>query len=75
VINYHSLSDFRTEHQAALHQLFVEVLGVLEQAGLVSLERVMHDGTKVKAHAADNSFRRKASLKEHLEVARQHVEQ
>jgi transposase len=74
-INYHTLSDFRTEHQVALHQLFVEVLGVLDRAGLVSLERVMHDGTKVKAQAADNSFRRKATLTEHLEVARQHVEE
>ena len=75
VINYHTLSDFRTEHQEALHQLFVEVLGVLDQAELVSLGPVMHDGMKVKANAADNSFRRPATLEQHLEVARQHVEQ
>ncbi len=75
VINYHTLSDFRTQHQQALHQLFVEVLGVLDQAELVSLGRVMHDGTKVKANAADNSFRRPATLEQHLEVARQHVAQ
>jgi transposase len=75
VINYHTLSDFRTEHQQALHQLFVEVLGVLDQAELVSLGRVMHDGMKVKANAADNSFHRPATLEQHLEVARQHVEQ
>jgi len=74
-INYHTLSDFRTEHQQALHQLFVEVLGVLDQAELVSLGRVMHDGMKVKANAADNSFHRPATLEQHLEVARQHVEQ
>lgn len=73
VINYHTLSDFRSEHEAGLHELFVEVLAVLEQAGLVSLERVMHDGTKVKANAADNSFRRGATLEQHLERARQQV--
>lgn len=73
VINYHTLSDFRTQHQAALEQLFVEVLAVLEQAGLVSLQRVMHDGTKVKANAADNSFRREGTLEQHLERARQQV--
>ena len=72
-VSYHTLSDFRTQHQAALHQLFVEVLAVLERAGLVSLERVMHDGTKVKANAADNSFRRRATLEQHLERARQQV--
>ena len=74
-INYHTLSDFRTQHREALHQLFVEVLGVLDQAELVSLGPVMHDGMKVKANAADNSFRRPATLEQHLEVARQHVEQ
>ncbi len=75
VINHHTLSDFRTAHQAALEKLFVEVLGVLSQAGVVRLERVMHDGTKVKAQAADNSFRREPSLRQHLEAARQQVEQ
>ena len=75
VINYHTLSDFRTEHREALHQLFVEVLGVLDQAGLVDLGPVMHDGMKVKANAADNTFHRPATLQQHLEVARHHVAQ
>jgi len=39
----------------------------------VSLERVMHDGMKVKANAADNSFRRELSLHRHLEAAQQRV--
>jgi transposase len=73
VINHHTLSDFRTAHRAGLEQLFVEVLGVLSQAGVVSLERVMHDGTKIKANAADHSFRREPSLRQHLEAARQQV--
>jgi transposase len=75
VINHHSLSDFHTAHRAALEQLFVEVLALLSQVGVVSLERVMHDGTKIKAHAADNSFRREPRLLEHLEAARQQVEE
>ena len=74
VINHHTLSDFRTAHRQALEQLFVEVLAVLSRAGVVSLERVMHDGTKVKANAADNSFRREPSLRQHLEAARQQVQ-
>jgi len=51
VINHHTLSDFRTEHGAALEELFVEVLGVLSSEELVDLKRVMHDGMKVKAFA------------------------
>jgi transposase len=57
-LNYHSLSDFRVAHQAALDELFAQMLGVLSAEGLITLERVMHDGTKVKAQASGKSFRR-----------------
>jgi len=73
-INHHTLSDFRVDHDASLGELFVQVLGVLSAEGLVSLERVMHDGTRIKACAGADSFRREGSLKEHLEAARKQVE-
>jgi transposase len=75
VVNHHTLSDFRVEHRGALDLLFSEVLGVLSHQGLITLERVMQDGTKVKASASDKSFRRKATLERHLEMARQQVVQ
>jgi transposase len=73
-INHHTLSDFRVDHAASLRELFVQVLGVLSSEGLVSLERVMHDGTRIKANAGADSFRREERLKEHLEAARKQVE-
>jgi transposase len=73
-VNYHTLADFRSSYDAALRELFVQVLGVLSAQGLVSLERVMHDGTKVKALASKSSFQREAGIEEHLEAARQQVE-
>ena len=73
-INHHTLSDFRVDHDASLRELFVQVLGVLSAEGLVSLERVMHDGTRIKANAGADSFRREERLKEHLEAARKQVE-
>ena len=73
-INHHTLSDFRVNHDAGLRELFVQVLGVLSSEGLVSLERVMHDGTRIKACAGADSFRREERLKEHLEAARKQVE-
>jgi transposase len=73
-INHHTLSDFRVDHDASLRELFMRVLGVLSSEGLVSLERVMHDGTKIKACAGSDSFRREDRLKEHLETARKQVE-
>jgi transposase len=75
VVNYHTLADFRIRHKEALDQLFMEVLGVLSHEGLITLQRVMHDGTKVKACASDKSFRRKKTLQDHLRLAREQVEQ
>jgi transposase len=75
VINHHTLSDFRVQHEQALDELFVQVLGVLSHEGLISLERVMHDGVKIEAGASDKSFRRQGTLERHLELAGQQVEE
>jgi len=75
VVNYHTLADFRICHKEALDQLFIEVLGVLSHEGLITLQRVMHDGTKVKACASDKSFHRKATLQDHLRLAREQVQE
>jgi len=74
VINHHTLSDFRVAHQEALDDLFTQLLGVLSAAGLITLEQVMHDGTKVRANAGVDTFRREERLRAHLEAARQQVE-
>ena len=49
------------------------MLGVLSHQGLVTLKRVMHDGTKIKACASDKSFRRKQTLETHLKEAEEQV--
>jgi len=73
-INYHTLSDFRVDHQGALTTLFTQVLGVLSAEGLVTLEHVMHDGTKIKACASSDTFRREERIKEHLKIAKEQIE-
>jgi len=73
VINHHTLSDFRVAHQAALERLFGEVLGLFEHEGWIRLERVMQDGTKIRAQCGASSFRGRESLERHLERAREHV--
>lgn len=74
-INHHTLSDFRVEHKAALDELFAQLLALLETEGLVSLEQVMHDGTKIRTQAGGDSFRREKTLRQRLEEARQVVAQ
>jgi hypothetical protein len=56
-----------------LDDLFAQVLGMLSAEGLITLERVTLDGTKIKANAGGNSFRRKEKLEAHLELAREQV--
>ena len=73
-INHHTLSDFRVDHQDALNQFLVEVLGILSAEGLITLKFVAHDGTKIKANASGKSFRREGRLREHLDAARKQVE-
>ena len=72
-INHHSLSDFRVDYDEALTELFTQVLGVLSAEGLITLERVMHDGTRIRASASGNTFRTEKTLREHLEHAREQV--
>ena len=70
-INHHTLSDFRVKHRAALDKLFADLLAMLANAGLVSLEQVMHDGSKIRAQAGADSFRREKTLQEQLRQARE----
>ena len=73
-VNYHSLSTFRSSHAEALKQLFINLLGVLKAAGLVDLERVAVDGTRIQAQCSDEGCRKGARLQEHLEQAASHVD-
>lgn len=73
-VNYHTLSDFRTAHGAALDGLLTKVLAAMMQQGLVRLKRVAQDGTRVRAAAGDGSFRRRARLEEFEEQARTQVQ-
>jgi len=73
VVNHHSLSDFRTAHGEALRELFVQVLGVLQTHQLVTLQRVMQDGTKIRANANKKSFAQADKLARALQEAREQV--
>jgi hypothetical protein len=56
-----------------LDDLFVQVLGMLSAEGLITLERVTLDGTKIKANAGGNTFRRQEKIEAHLQAAREQV--
>jgi len=62
-LSHRTLSGFRSDFKAGLDDLFVQVLGMLSAEGLITMERVTLDGTKIKANAGGNTFRRSHSLK------------
>jgi len=72
-VNHHSLSDFRVAHGAGLDELLSTSVAALLSAGAVKLERVAQDGVRVRANAGAASFRRRGSLQDNLEVARERV--
>lgn len=72
-VSHRTLSGFRSDYKAALDDLFVQVLGMLSSEGLINMERVTLDGTKIKANASGNTFRRKEKLEAHLALAREQV--
>jgi transposase len=73
-VDYHLLSDFRVEHGQELDDLLTQMVAMLLSGGLIEMDRLSQDGTRVRASAGNNSYRRKETLEQHLQQARQHVE-
>jgi transposase len=62
--DFRTISDFRKRHLAALAGLFVQVLHLCRQAGLVKLGHVALDGTKIKANASKHKAMSYARLQQ-----------
>jgi len=69
----HTLSDYRTAHAEALKDLAAQVLALLAGEGLIDLDSVTQDGTKIRALAGSDTFRRQGTIEKHLEQARQRL--
>ena len=50
--DFHTISEFRRRHLAALGELFLQVLALCQRAGLVGLGHAAVDGTKLRANAS-----------------------
>lgn len=73
-MNYHTLSDFRTQNGELVDRLLTQQIAALMHAGAVTLERVAQDGVRVRASAGKASFRRRETLDRCLAEAEQQVE-
>jgi len=72
-VNYHTLSSFRVGHKEALDDLLTQMLAVLIQAGVVSVSRIAQDGTRVRVSAGVGSFKRRDTLEQARQKARDHL--
>src|ERR1035438_2668767 len=55
--DHSTIAEFRRRHETAIGELFVEVLALCQEAGLVSVGVIAIDGTKVKASASRDQNR------------------
>lgn len=62
-VNRTSLAEFRSHNPRKFDDLLTECLAVMIKNGLISDTDFSQDGTRIKANAGFNSFRREATLK------------
>jgi transposase len=74
-VNYHDLADFRVEAGPFLEDLLSKSIAGLIDQGLVSLDVLAVDSVRVRASAGSGSFRRKETLGELYEAARERLEE
>ena len=72
-VNYHTISDFRTDNVEFLDQTLTHSVAALMMSGSVTLNRVAQDGVRVRASAGTGSFRRRKRLGEFLKLAEEQV--
>lgn len=68
-----TLNEFRVSHPKAIEKVFTDVLGVLMNKGLVSLDLVAQDGTRVRASASSPSFRSASAISDCRRQAALHL--
>ena len=62
--DFRTISDFRERHLAALRDLFPQVVALAQHLGLVKLEQVAQDGTKILANASKHHAMSYARMQE-----------
>jgi transposase len=68
-VNYHTLTDFRTDYAAELDDVLTKSVAALLSEGVVSLDKTAQDGVRIRASAGASSFRRKPTLEDCLRQA------
>ena len=73
-VNYHTLSDFRTDHPEWLKEQVITNIATMRVEGLVNLDTIGQDGMRVRASAGSDSFKKAGRLEQLLEEAEEQWE-
>ena len=72
--DFRTISDFRKDHLATCIELFVQVLRLAKEAGLVKLGNVSTDGTKIQGNASRHKAMSYGYRKKEVERLREEIE-
>src|SRR5215475_3613204 len=72
--DFRTISDFRTQHLEAFKDVFVQVVRLAAEAGLVKLGNVSTDGTKIQGNASRHKAMSYGYMKKEVERLREDIE-
>jgi transposase len=72
--DFRTISDFRKRHLASFCDVFVQVLRIAGESGLVKLGNVSTDGTKVQGNASRHKAMSYGFMKKEVERLREEIE-
>jgi transposase len=72
--DFRTISDFRKDHLEAFIDLFVEVLRLAKEAGMVKLGNVSTDGTKIQGNASRHKAMSYGYMRKEVERLREEIE-
>jgi transposase len=72
--SHRTICDFRLQHLAELKELFVQVVRLAKELGLVKLGTIGLDGTKIKANASKHKAMSYGRMKEQEQKLKQEIE-
>jgi len=72
--DFRTISDFRTQHLEAFKEVFVQVVRLAREAGLVKLGNVSTDGTKIQGNASRHKAMSYGYMQKEVERLREEIE-
>src|SRR5437899_1445954 len=72
--DFRTISDFRKQHLEAFKEVFVQVVRLAREAGLVKLGNVSTDGTKIQGNASRHKAMSYGYMQKEVERLREEIE-